>query len=101
MQLWDTQARANSARATPQEDQELIRTLDLSLLARKNSFWSFAIRQRIFIFVLGVLILKNIKLFSPKKTDFNFLYEQNGNDNKETNTFTQNATDTAGRVSKY
>ena len=38
MQLWDTQARANSARATPHEDQELIRTLDLSLLARKNSF---------------------------------------------------------------
>ena len=46
MQLWDTQMRANSARATPQEDQELIRTLDKSLLARKDSIWSFAIRQR-------------------------------------------------------
>ena len=38
MHLQDTQVRANSARATPHEDQELIRTLDLSLLARKNSF---------------------------------------------------------------
>ena len=51
MQLQDTQVRANSARATPHEDQELIRTLDLSLLARKNSFWSFAIRQRLQVFV--------------------------------------------------
>ena len=38
MQFQDTQVRANSARATLHEDQELIRTLDLSLLARKNSF---------------------------------------------------------------
>ena len=53
MQLWDTQMRANSARATPHEDQELIRTLDLSLLARKNSFWSFAIRQRSYVFTSG------------------------------------------------
>ena len=49
----------------------------------------------------NILVLKNRKLFSPKKTDFNFLYKQNGNDNKENNTFTQNDTDTAGRVSKY
>ena len=45
--------RANSARATPQKDQELIRTLDISLLARKNSFWSFAIRQRLSDLKLG------------------------------------------------
>lgn len=38
MQLWDAQVRVNSARATPHEEQELIRTLDLSILVRKNSF---------------------------------------------------------------
>ena len=57
MHLRDTQVRANSARATPHEDQELIRTLDLSLLARKNSFWSFAIRQRLNVFVRGYTIV--------------------------------------------
>ena len=46
----------------PTKDHELIRTLDISLLARKNSFWSFAIRQRISIFVLGILILTYITL---------------------------------------
>ena len=46
----------------PTKDQELIRTLDISLLARKNSFWSFAIRQRISIFVLGIYILTHITL---------------------------------------
>ena len=61
MQLWDTQARANSARATPQEDQELIRTLDLSLLARKNSFWSFAIRRKALVLILSMW--HSVKLF--------------------------------------
>ena len=35
------------------EDQELIRTLDLCLKRVKITFWSFAIRQRIFLFALG------------------------------------------------
>ena len=63
MQLRDTQVRANSARATPHEDQELIRTLDLSLLARKNSFWSFAIRQRQQVFDLRLTIFERNKSF--------------------------------------
>ena len=46
----------------PTKDQELIRTLDISLLARKNSFWSFAIRQRTFIFVSDILIWMHITL---------------------------------------
>ena len=60
MQLWDTQVRANSARATPHKDQELIHTLELSLLACKNSFWSFAIRQRLHVLQLGMQILTRI-----------------------------------------
>ena len=48
----------------PTKDQELIRTLDISLLARKNSFWSFAIRQSISIFVLGILILTYLILLN-------------------------------------
>ena len=63
MQLWDTQVRANSARATPQEDQEWIRTLDLSLLARKNSIWSFAIRQRLNVIKQGYTKINTKKRF--------------------------------------
>ena len=48
-----TQERANSAQVTPQ-DQELIRTLDLSFLVRKNSFWSFAIRRRSLVLILSM-----------------------------------------------
>ena len=48
----------------PTKDQELIRTLDISLLARKNSFWSFAFRQRTSCFVLGILILTYLTLLN-------------------------------------
>ena len=59
-------ARANSARATPQEDQELIRTLDLSLLARKNSFWSFAIRQGMNVLKRGYTSFDKLNTFELK-----------------------------------
>ena len=64
MQLWDTQARANSARATPHEDQELIRTLDLSLLARKNSFGLSQLDKENMFHSLGILILTSTTLLN-------------------------------------
>ena len=64
MHLRDTQVRANSARATPHEDQELIRTLDLSLLARKNSFGLSQLDKDFMFQSLGIRILTSTTLLS-------------------------------------
>ena len=55
MQVGHSSASALST-SDPTKDHELIRTLDISLLARKNSFWSFAIRQRMIRFLAGYSI---------------------------------------------
>ena len=70
----------NSARATPQEGQESIRTLDLSLLARKNSIWSFAIRQTLNVLSESTLnatqkkLLISVFTYHLFFTCFNFEY---------------------------